>query len=76
MVGEADNKVTAEFHFPAMIRLHLLPSVYNLLRSTARSSTAADHALDAVFSHKVKSALAGTDDRLPALDRSLERTRH
>ena len=68
MVGEADNKVAAKFYFLSVIRLHLLPSMYYFFRSTSRSSTATNHALDAVFCHKVESAFTSTDDGLPALN--------
>ena len=41
-----------------------------------RRRTAADSTLDAVPHHEVEAARVGTDDRLPALDRAMDRTRH
>ena len=41
-----------------------------------RRRTAADSTLDAVPHHEVEAARVGADDRLPALDRAMDRTRH
>ena len=41
-----------------------------------RRSAAADRALDVVFDHEVEPARVGADDRLPALDRTMDRARH
>src|SRR3954470_11119503 len=41
-----------------------------------RRGAAADRALDVVLDHEIERAWAGTDDRLPAFDRLVDRARH
>src|SRR5260370_39348677 len=74
MIGEPEREFFAELETlpPPPRRISIAGDRPRLHRRGA----AADRALDAVLDHEVEPAWIGADDRLPALDRSVDRTRN
>ena len=72
---ETEAQPLAQLDVLVKARVRLLPGEHDLVHGAALGRAAAHHALDAVLGHELERARRAALDRLPALDRQVERPR-